>query len=80
MSKFVVHLSIEVDTDKVVENFKRHGVITADGKINSLGAIEYLKGYLAGATSTAVDTTDILKEVIEDLDKKLGTKDLFKVH
>lgn len=80
MSKFIVQVSIEVDTDKIVENFKRHGVVTADGKVNSLAAIEYLKGYLSGALATKVDTTDILKEVIEDLDKKLGTKDLLKPH
>lgn len=80
MSKFIVQVSIEVDTDKIVENFKRHGVVTTDGAINTIGAIEYLKGYLGGAISSEVDTNGLLKEVIEDLDKKLGTKDLFKLH
>jgi hypothetical protein len=80
MSKFVVQVSVEIDTDKIVENFKRRGVVTADGDINGINAMEYLKGYLSGAVCTEADTTNLLKEVIDDLDKKLGTKDLFKLH
>lgn len=78
MSKFVIKLSIEVDTDAIVEKMKHHGIVKADGSINGVDAYDYLKGYINRTVAAKMDTADLFKEVIEDLDKKLNTQDLFK--
>ena len=78
MSKFVINVSIEVDTDKLIENLKQRGIVKPDGSINGVDAHDYVKGYVSGGLTVKMDTTDLLKEIIADLDKKLHTKDLFK--
>ncbi len=77
MSKFVINLNVEIDTDHLIANLKTHNIVKADGSVNGVNAHEYLKGYINGAVAAKIDTTDVLKEVIADLDKKLNTKDLF---
>lgn len=77
MPKLIVKFELEVDTDKIVENMKLRGIVDANGKVDGMKAREYLHGYINGGTSVKMDTTDAIKQVIDDLDQKLGTKDLF---
>lgn len=78
MPKIIINVDIEVDTDKLIENLKTHKIVLADGTIDGLKAHDYVRGYVSGGLAVKMHTTEILKEIIDDLDKKLNTKDLFR--
>lgn len=76
MAKLTITLNIDVDADVIIENLKRYGVIKDDGTIIEYQMLDYLKGYINGAGTVAMDTTDVLQPLIAEINKKLGINTL----